>query len=241
MQKDHEEEEDYLPDRYFSHKPSKIVPKTIANIHTQGTKKVVESSRIGWWLTHKFSKRSTMDITHFCGWKELERLIGQCNDDMEEALIATLFLTGGRASEVLSLRHEQFEERKDFILIKGMLVLKQKKPENRYRQVLIRKNNFLIPYMMQWVNRKKKGQLFDFKYNKLYKMVVGIDKDWFPHKFRGMRASQLATETGINTVILLMKWFGWTSEKMPAHYARMSTKEIEEAYRRHEERAILGR
>jgi len=27
---------------------------------------------------------------------------------------------------------------------------------------------------------------------------------------------------------------------MPAHYARMSTKEIEEAYRRHEERAIQG-
>jgi len=43
------------------------------------------------------------------------------------------------------------------------------------------------------------------------------------------------------TILLLMKWFGWTSEKMPAHYARMSTKEIEEAYRRHEERAILGR
>ncbi|MDH5770423.1 MAG: hypothetical protein OEZ25_03955 [Candidatus Bathyarchaeota archaeon] len=51
----------------------------------------------------------------------------------------------------------------------------------------------------------------------------------------------LATETGINTIILLMKWFGWTTESMATHYARMSTKEIEEAYRRHEERAILGR
>jgi len=94
---------------------------------------------------------------------------------------------------------------------------------------------------MQWVNKKKEGQLFDFKYGKLYKTVVGIDKDWFPHRFRGERASQLVTETGINTILLLIKWFGWTSEKMPAHYARMSTKEIEEAYRRHEERAILGR
>ena len=239
MQKDHEED-DYLPERYFSHNPSKIVPKTIANIPTQGVKRVVDFPRIGWWALHDFVKRSTMDITHFCGWNELERLIAQCESDEEEALIATLFLTGGRASEVLSLQHEQFEERKDFILIKGMLVLKQKKPENRYRQVLIRKNNFLIPYMMQWVNRKKEGLLFDFKYGKLYKMVVAIDKDWFPHRFRGERASQLATETGINTVILLMKWFGWTSEKMPAHYARMSTKEIEEAYRRHEERAIQG-
>ena len=101
--------------------------------------------------------------------------------------------------------------------------------------------DFLIPYMMRWVNRKKEGQLFDFKYGKLYKTVVGIDKDWFPHRFRGERASQLVTETGINTILLLMKWFGWTSEKMPAHYARMSTKEIEEAYRRHEERAILER
>jgi len=94
---------------------------------------------------------------------------------------------------------------------------------------------------MQWVNEKKEGQLFDFKYGKLYKTVVGIDKDWFPHRFRGERASQLVTETGINPILLLMKWFGWTSEKMPAHYARMSTKEIEEAYRRHEERAILGK
>ena len=36
-----------------------------------------------------------------------------------------------------------------------------------------------------WVNRKKEGQLFDFKYGKLYKTVVAIDKDWFPHRFRG--------------------------------------------------------
>jgi len=76
---------------------------------------------------------------------------------------------------------------------------------------------------------------------KIVKLIGSSPKDWFPHRFRGERASQLASETGINTVILLMKWFGWTSEKMPAHYARMSTKEIEEAYRRHEERASLER
>ncbi len=193
----------------------------------------------GWWATHKFSKRSVMDVSHFCGWAELRRLIEKCETDIERALVATLFLTGSRATEILTLTCKQFTERTKSILIEGVTVLKQKEAANSYRQVLIWKtdqNQFLVEHMMKWVEHIGEGKLFWFKYDKLYKIIINIDKTWYPHRFRAERASQLATKTGIKTILLLMKWFGWTSEKMPAHYAKMSIDTLEDAFIVHERR-----
>ena len=162
----------------------------------------------------------------------ITHLINKCRNDIERALIATLFLTGGRASEVLTLKAGQFINRKKHIVIQGMLVLKQRKEENKFRQVPILKNEPLTDTMLAWVKRVREIQpkvghdhLFPYKYDWLYQRVTKIDKEWWPHRFRAERASQLAVEKEFG-VIELMKWFGWAKEDMATHYAKMNVTDL---------------
>lgn len=60
-----------------------------------------------------------------------------------------------------------------------------------------------------------------------------VNEEWWPHRFRAERASQLAVEKDFG-VIELMKWFGWTSEPMATHYAKMSVKDLVEKMSRGE-------
>ena len=189
-----------------------------------------------YWSTHKYKRRSTMSISHFCGWDTLLNLIRSCPNILLQGLIATLFETGGRATEVLSLTTNQFVDKGTYIVVRGMLVLKQRKLENTYRQVAMMKYEPLVEPMMDWVKQCREiglEKLFDYKYDWLYKKVREINKDWWPHRFRGERASQLAVEKDFG-VIELMKWFGWTSERMATHYAKMSVKDLVEKMSRGE-------
>jgi len=187
----------------------------------------------GWWSgkgaegTGEYKRRSTMSIRSFCGWKILSSMVERCPTKIEKGLIATLFETGGRASEVLSLEGAQFHDKGKYILITGMLVLKQRDIGQSYRQVAMMKSDALVKPMMDWVGEVGEGKLFSYGYDWLYKQVIGADKDWWPHRFRGERASQLAVEHDFG-VLNLMRWFGWTSEHMAAHYAKMSVKELVE-------------
>jgi len=186
----------------------------------------------GWWTTHEYKRRSTRSISYFCGWKSLLGLLGKCTIEIERALIATLFETGGRASEVLSLRSDQFVDKGTYILILGMPVLKQKDPEKQRRNVPMLKSEPLINPMMEWV-KERDGLLFPYKYDWLYKRVRLINREWWPHRFRGERASQLAIEKDF-TVPQLMKWFGWSREQTPTRYVRMSVKDLVEKMSRGE-------
>ena len=53
------------------------------------------------------------DVKRFCGWTLLLKAISLCQNDQERALMAFLFETGGRISEVLALRKEMFTVRTD--------------------------------------------------------------------------------------------------------------------------------
>lgn len=187
--------------------------------------------RIGYWKDHEYKRRSTMTIRYFCGWKKMERLINKGKNELIRGLLATLFETGGRANEVLSLEEGQFRSKRNYILVTGMLVLKQKKEENRYRQVPILKSDPLTEPMLEWLGTVREipnqDKLFTYRYNWLYKWIVKTDKDWWPHRFRAERASQLAIEKNF-TVPQLMKWFGWSTEHMATHYVRMSVEDLVE-------------
>ena len=98
------------------------------------------------------------------------------------------------------------------------------------------KTDALVKPMMFWVEQCRNmgmEKLFSYKYDWLYKKVRKVNPEWWPHHFRAERASQLAVEKDFG-VIDLMRWFGWTSQYIATHYARMSVKDLVEKMSRGE-------
>jgi len=195
--------------------------------------------REGWWVKHKYTRRRVdVDVPFFCGWRVLENFVYESEYLIVRALRATLFETGGRATEVLSLRKDQFNfDDPNFIEIRGMLVVKCKKGADvRWRTVAIERKDPLVRPMLEWLECVKEDEfLFSYKYGWLYKNAstkrtgaTPILSGWFPHKFRAERASQLAVEKRLD-VPQLMKWFGWVRPDTPMHYVRMSVEDLKAA------------
>ena len=188
-------------------------------------------------------KRSVEMVETFCGWDYLLDMIRRCDNMRDKALIATLFETGGRVSEVLSLKRSNFILQDDFIIVKAMRVLKRYKKVGEYQDDLGKKKWItksmkayrtfpipvkepLVPYMLKWIDyigKCGKDQLFGISRVHAWRIVVKVNPDVFPHWFRAQRASQLALEYGFD-VHDLVDFFAWKSLPMALHYSRMGWK-----------------
>ena len=167
--------------------------------------------------------------------------------------------TGGRASEILTLRPEQFDRLDNYVMVRRMKVLKHKEKKylknpdgspqidekGRRKYIWVPKpvdRNFPLPYddpllnpLLEWVDSIPRGKpLFDFKYDKLYRIIRDLQKPdhpdikhgpWWPHRFRGERATQLVIEKKL-TVLDLMNFFGWARQDMPAFYVGLSAEDL---------------
>jgi integrase len=98
--------------------------------------------RRGWWATHKYPpRRSVEDIIQFVGWETLEGIVKACERipynrwnqrniefirRRDKALIVTSFLTGGRVNEVLDLKVNNFDltSNDGYIIVRDMLLEK---------------------------------------------------------------------------------------------------------------------
>ena len=93
----------------------------------------------GTWLRyHKRSIGSPEEVPEFIGWNKLLSIIDACNHidydvywreycrERDKALIATMFETGGRVGEVLSLTRDNFDfNHSKYCLVTGMLLEKR--------------------------------------------------------------------------------------------------------------------
>ena len=152
----------------------------------------VQRSVHSYWDTHQIYRMSVRDfIEEFCGWEAIQELVAQkWNTPRERALIVALFLTGGRATEVLSLTKEMFkvkqlEDCRQYLYVEGMML------EKRYRKIGQKyvgedgKNHFetekiiairkpfaimldepLAPILLDWIEQCKGGLLFPSPYSK---------------------------------------------------------------------------
>jgi len=90
------------------------------------------SGQIGYWATHPYIRLNVRDYSEeWVGYQPLLELIEYAGSPREQAFLSALFLTGGRVSEVLSLRKNMFEIRKRerVIVVRNMPLLK------RYRKI----------------------------------------------------------------------------------------------------------
>jgi len=88
------------------------------------------SRQTGYWATHPYVRLNVKDYSEeWVGYKPLLELIALAEKPREKAFLSCLFLTGGRVSEVLSLRKNNFEIRKEenLIICRSMPLLKRYK------------------------------------------------------------------------------------------------------------------
>lgn len=119
-------------------------------------------------------RRISMDevVKEYCGNDILEKLVENCEKlpskiggkkflKRNKALIATLFLTGGRVSEVLMLKKENFDfdneeaKRNNAFLVRDMEVLKgvaKGKPIRITRTFPIWNDDPLVEYLIEWLD-----------------------------------------------------------------------------------------
>ncbi len=159
--------------------------------------------------------RSVLSVSRFCGWNFLLNLISRCSLPRDEALVAAMFETGGRVSEVLQLESSNFRLEGDYLIVSGMPVLKRKCLT--FRSFPLPRQEPLVPYLMRYLYNHE-GRLFDLTRNHAYRILVALDKQVYPHWFRAQRASQLAEEYGFH-VQELMEWFCWQEAATAVRYA----------------------
>ena len=190
----------------------------------------------GWWASHDFKKRSVEEIENFVGWEYLEKLVEKCERERDRALIASLFETGGRVSEVLLLTKDMFLVQDPYLIVRAMPVLKRyekigvdekgkwiTKKKKGYRTFPIHCREPLVSYLEDWLNTLEGKRLFDIGRVRVYQIVKEIDPEIFPHWFRGQRASQLALEYGFS-IHDLVDFFNWKDLQTAIHYSRMGWK-----------------
>jgi len=88
------------------------------------------SSQIGYWATHQYVRLNVKDYSEeWIGYKPLLEVLALTKKPREQAFLSALFLTGGRVSEVLSLRKSNFEIRKEenLIIVRSMPLFKRYK------------------------------------------------------------------------------------------------------------------
>ena len=147
----------------------------------------------------KFSRVSiSRDVQDFCGWNFLLEIISACRTPSEKGLVATLFETGCRVSELLMLKKSNFilDMHPELIVMDGVPVLKkyrkidevpdpQKKsgrrwvtePVVRYRTFPIKKSEPLVKPMLDWLEKVRGEKVFpqfDRVKNKRHKVLYLI-------------------------------------------------------------------
>jgi len=236
----------------------------------------------GWyWKDHgeDYTRASVRTVLRFVGWDTLMELVGECCNTSyrpspvwfidhpgyeeyrnylirrDQALIATLFLTGGRVSEVIPLRKNNFnlQDEPDAIIVTDMPREKSfrkvgeyiengkkkwitEKVEATRRDFPILKNEALVPYLTKWLEEvddylftspaKSRDHLSRVRAYQIVKNISNrVGEEIWPHWFRSQRASQLASEYGFE-LHALIDFFDWKDVETALTYSRLGAKKL---------------
>ncbi|MGF3536892.1 MAG: tyrosine-type recombinase/integrase [Candidatus Bathyarchaeia archaeon] len=179
----------------------------------------------------------------FCGRETIIDLINRAQTLRDKALVAALFSTGSRASEVRTLKKEQFDFSDEwFIKVYGIPVLKRgcgKKSKTKTtfaRNIDIAKHiknekGELVPDAIAktledyvktipddaylFTSRKKRGAPITAV--RIWQIVTSINSDFFPHRLRHEFCNYLVWKKKF-TDSMLTSYIGWASRNMASKY-----------------------
>jgi len=179
----------------------------------------------------KKNRRTVEEVPAWLGWDNLMTYYNKCPTDLHRNIFVVLFETGGRVSEVLELRPEQFIWNDEAIKIDRMVVLKYRKRMRRDFLIKRDEQNPLGSNLISFVESCKTGYLFPkvqrltgkevldkhTSRTRLYVKVREISDDLWCHWFRAQRASFNVFVRGMDA-FQLADWFKWKSMDTPLHY-----------------------
>ena len=132
----------------------------------------------------------------FMGFNWIEQQLNKFTGEKRQrnrALFLTIFKTGGRISEVLSLKRINFTQDENYFIIKDMKKEKDKDNET-YQPIKIPKQEPLNEEWIQWINSKSNYLFPSSKKNdkplsriRAYKIISKIGT--YPHFLRSQRSS----------------------------------------------------
>jgi len=142
--------------------------------------------------------------------EEINLMIETTESPMYKAVIALLFESGARISEILSIKVGEIEETD-----KGMIIpVHGTKTGERDRKTLCIFSAQYIRNLISYMGLKKEDRLFPIKRDIVQKTVIkiaenaGIEKHITPHKFRHAQATDMVRRGYQETII--RKKLGWT-------------------------------
>jgi hypothetical protein len=181
-------------------------------------------------------KRGHDLVASFCGWPEILRFTGDASHEIA-GLGSCLFATGARISEAKLFRKELFNLQKingeDFLLGEGLPTLKKGSkatPIMRRRTIPMLASEPTTVTFIKFLDRSD-SVLFPHSRNWYWTLMNRYRSDWWPHRFRTERASQLVTEYGYE-IAHLVKFFNWSGPTEALGYVRLSPENLAEAMRR---------
>lgn len=211
----------------------------------------------GWVFSHATPKRSLKDVEHSREWMDREKLIenlyymGEMGmDARSQALVSLLFLTGARVSEICqykkttfvngkkivmkkdSIRKDQFYKEKDekgndWIIIRGVRVLKRREEVYRRIPISLKHNEEIWNFVRNYLNQlEHDAPLFKFSRQYAYS-IVRYATGLFPHALRDIRVPDLTKVEGWRDSDRV-KFIGWKSRNMLDHYDSIDVSDLME-------------
>jgi integrase len=163
---------------------------------------------------------------------EIQDMIARAKCQRDKALIAMLYLSGQRITEILKLTRGNImvdPSRPDIIIVSFLI---QKRRDNgsplipRHRLPL----GLNLPFMdefLKWANNfsEPSSRLFSITRQHAWEIVKKLNPNTYPHFFRHTRLSMLA-ESGASGPELMI-WAGWSDLRPAGNYLSRSEKSLE--------------
>ena len=176
-------------------------------------------------------RRAIEDVPPWIGWGGMLAYYKRCPSPLRCNIFVTLFETGGRVSEVVQLKPDNFIWNEEAIKVEGMIVKKARKRKKRDFLIKRDEQNPLTEDLISFVEHCDTEYLFPrvtrfgvkaisnlpTSTTRIYLKVREISDDLWCHWFRAMRASYNVFVRKMD-IFDLQKWFAWTSVDTPAHY-----------------------
>lgn len=158
-------------------------------------------------------------------------------DHQWRLLIALMYITGGRISEVLKLKKgniQPHEKKKDYYVVTLRTLKRRKK---MYRNVLLNidRDKWVLDLLNSYFKEYPTNFLFSFYFNRKtedgkirllsrqygYFMVKRMTAGLNPHYFRHARATNLVKQFGFNDQELTF-YMGWANSAMASVYVHLN-------------------
>ena len=212
--------------------------------HTEGTLNIKKHYLKAFFVDNNRAKlvkdikikqsKGTLEPHDILSPDDITAMIKATENRRYKAIMAILYETGARVSELIGIRVKDIEETEG-----GMIcTIKNEKTAKRtgigYRKVpLIMAAGYVRNYLL-YVNLNKEDQLFDLNRNSINSTLkrigrmAGIKKPVSPHKFRHAGATKDVIE-GMQESIIRQK-YGWTNDSnMISRYIHLNDNAVVEA------------